>query len=147
MPRALTIQQGRTEIEWVLAKYGRAMRDHTPSALVSNVLWAVKAGDGGDACDSLIFTYELHRPYNGSHDWFVENEDRLPVIHLDPNFKTPDADKIYPGDIRHPGPVKVGRAYADSEQDGWNGNTISKMNAFSQRMRQRRDSFHAKNKH
>lgn len=139
MARALTIQQGRTEIEWVLGKYGHTMRSKLPRALVRNVLWAVKAGDGVDACDSLIFTYELSRPYNGSHDWFGKNEDRIPVIHLDPDFKTPDEDRIYPGDIRHPGPVKLGRAYADSEQDGWNGKTISKMNAFAKRMQQRKE--------
>lgn len=108
MARKISLAQGRKEIKYVMDKYPRKMRDKKVKAVIDTILWSVAAKEGPEVANSLITQFDLARPANGSHEWFDDDITRLPVIHLDPNFKVPDEDKIYPGDKRHPGKIKLG---------------------------------------
>ena len=104
--RKLSITQGRFEIEWVLVKYLDKLRTHKVRGIIDNILWVVSAGDGVECANALILQYDLQYPSGGSHEYFDDGVDRLPVIHLDPNFTIPDEDRIFPGQKNHPGKMR-----------------------------------------
>ena len=106
MPRKLNLKQGREQVKKIMDKYPDKMRDKKVRGMIDNVLWAVGAGAGPKIANSIITQYELNRPANGSHEFFDDDETMGKTIHLDPNFKVPDDEKIYPGDKRHPGKIK-----------------------------------------
>ena len=94
--RKITLQQGRTDIQYILEKYHNKMRTKKACDLVDITLLCVAKGAGAEFSNVLITQYQLNRPCNGSHKWFDDGEDRLPVIKLDPNFVVPSEWKIYP---------------------------------------------------
>ena len=110
MARKLSLAKGRKDIKAIMDKYPRNMRDKKVRALIDITLWAVAAKEGPEVANSLITQFELSRPANGSHEWFDDDITRNKVIHLDPNFRVPDEDKIFPGDKKHPGEYKLGKS-------------------------------------
>ncbi len=109
MARKLTRAQGIKDIKYIMSKYPRQMRDKKVRALIDITLWSVAAKEGPDVANGLISQFELNKVFNGSHDWFDSDETLPYVIHIDPNFKIPDEDRIFAGDKRHPGEIKFGK--------------------------------------
>lgn len=107
MARKLSLNKGRDEIEHIMEKYPRKMRDKKVKAVIDNILWAVAAQEGPEVANSLITQYELDRPANGSHEWFHDDVEKNPVVHLHKNYEFTSDDRIMPGDKRHPGAISV----------------------------------------
>lgn len=107
MARKLSKAQATKDIKSIMDKYPRQMREKKVKALIDITLWGVAAKEGPDVANQLITRFELNRPALGSHEWFDSDETLPHVIHLDPNFKVPDEDKIFPTDKRHPGDIKL----------------------------------------
>ncbi len=107
MSRKVNLEQGRKDVEWVLERYGRDIRSKKAQAILRTILLGVEESGGPEMANSIIVQYDLSRPYYGSQDWFEDGNDHPHVIHLDPNFKIPDEWRIFPGDKRHPGTIRI----------------------------------------
>ena len=99
--RAITYEQGCTDIEEIITRFAFnvGMRDKKICGMVDLTLWSVSEGEGAELANAVITRYELHRPCNGSHQYFdVEGQETPYVIVLDPNAVVPDCDRIYPSE-------------------------------------------------
>jgi hypothetical protein len=65
-------------------------------ALIDVTLWGAAEGVGPELANAIITKYELYRPSNGSHEWFYDDNPKVPVRHLDPDARVPDHEKIFP---------------------------------------------------
>ena len=95
-------ESARDYILIIMEREKRNLRDKKIKGVIDLILWRVASKDGILHANALIAQFELHRPYHGSHVWFDDDVERLPVIHLDPTMTVPDEDKIFPNEEKFP---------------------------------------------
>jgi len=97
MPRKISLAQGREEIEYILEKYSKDLRDKKVCGIIDTILWSVANGCGETIANSIITQYGLQYPACGSHKHFDDGVDRLRVIELTTETLS-DEYRIFPGE-------------------------------------------------